>query len=105
MKLAVEEHLKCTQFPRVGAVVAKEGHLLATGFRGEVGKLHAERVAIQKLTPSDLLGSTIFTTLEPCVRLQDDQTISSCADLIIESGIEMVFIGVLDPNGTIYSQG
>lgn len=105
MKLAVEEHLKCTQFPRVGAVVAKEGLLLATGFRGETGKIHAERVALQKLTPSDRMGSTIYTTLEPCVRLQDDQTISSCTDLIIESGVETVVIGVLDPNGTIYSQG
>lgn len=105
MKFAVEERLRCNQFPRVGAVVAKEGRLLATGFRGEVGKVHAERVALEKLTPSDRQGSTVYTTLEPCVHLQDEQIISSCTDLIIESGIETVVIGVLDPNGTIYSQG
>ncbi len=105
MKLAVEEHLKCSVFPRVGAVVAKDGQILATRFRGEIGKFHAERVALQKLEPLDLLGSTVYTTLEPCVTLQDEQAIGSCADLIVESGVEKVVIGVLDPNGTIYSQG
>lgn len=105
MKLAVEEHLKCSVFPRVGAVIAKDGQMLATGFRGEIGKLHAERVALEKLEMPDRVGSTVYTTLEPCVVLHDDQTIGSCADLIIDSGVTKVVIGVLDPNGTIYSQG
>lgn len=105
MKIAVEEHLKCSEYPRVGAVVAKDGRILATGHRGEVPKTHAERVAIEKLARDQLAGSTMFTTLEPCVGLHDDQSVASCADLIVSSGITEVFIGVLDPNGTIYSQG
>ena len=105
MKLAVEEHLKCSVFPRIGAVIAKGGQMLATGFRGEIGKLHAERVALEKLEMPDRVGSTVYTTLEPCVVLHDDQTIGSCADLIIDSSVDKVVIGVLDPNGTIYSQG
>ncbi|WP_285713619.1 hypothetical protein [Erythrobacter oryzae] len=105
MKLAVEEHLKCTEFPKVGVVVAKEGELLSTGFRGEVPNLHAERVALEKLSPSARIGATVFTTLEPCVSIQPSQVIESCADLIIASGVREVFVGVLDPNGTIYSQG
>lgn len=47
----------------------------------------------------------MYTTLEPCVGLQIDQGVESCADLIVSSGIDEVFIGVLDPNGAIYSQG
>ena len=105
MKLAIEEHLKCSEYPRVGAIVAKDGKILATGFRGELPKIHAERIALEKLEPSDRLGSTVYTTLEPCVNLHDDQSIASCADLLIESGVNKVVIGVLDPNGTIYSQG
>lgn len=105
MKLAVEEHLKCTEFPRVGVVVAKDGQILSTGYRGEVPKVHAERVAIEKLSREELEGSTIFTTLEPCVNLHSSQAIDSCADLIISNGIREAIIGVLDPNGTIYSQG
>ena len=105
MKIAIEEHLKCVEFPRVGVVITKDGVILSTGYRGERTDIHAERVAIEKLTPEQLQNSTLFTTLEPCVTLQHDQPIESCAKLIIESGINEVVIGVLDPNGTIYSQG
>ncbi|MBJ8554594.1 CMP deaminase [Acinetobacter bereziniae] len=105
MKLAIEEHLKCKQFPRVGVVISKDGVLLATGYRGETSKVHAERVALRKLQPEQIQGSTVYTTLEPCVALHDEQEIDSCADLLINSGVKEVVIGVLDPNGTIYSQG
>ena len=79
--------------------------VLSTGHRGEAKGRHAERVAIEKLSREDLRGSAIYTTLEPCVGLYDNQNIESCAELIVSSGINEVFIGVLDPNGTIYSQG
>lgn len=105
MKIAIEEHKKCSEYPRVGAVVAKDGALLSTGRRGEERGRHAERIAIEKLSEDDVVGATIFTTLEPCVALQSDQSVVSCADLIVSAGIKEVFIGVLDPNGTIYSKG
>lgn len=105
MKLAIEEHLKCSEYPRVGSVVAKDGIVLSTGYRGERGRVHAERVALEKLNPEQRRGSTVYTTLEPCVDLHHDQNTESCADLIIASGVGEVVIGVLDPNGTIYSQG
>jgi diaminohydroxyphosphoribosylaminopyrimidine deaminase/5-amino-6-(5-phosphoribosylamino)uracil reductase len=105
MQLAIEEHLKCSQYPRVGAVVAKDGLLLSTGHRGEVGRLHAERIALEKLTENQRRNATVYTTLEPCVALNDEQIFSSCSDLLIDSGITDVVIGVLDPNATIYSQG
>lgn len=105
MKIAIEEHLKCTEFPRVGVVIAKDGIVLSTGYRGEITGVHAERVAIEQLGPDQLAGSTLYTTLEPCIALQHNQPIKSCAELIIESKITEVVIGVLDPNGTIYSQG
>lgn len=105
MRLAIKEHLKCTEYPRVGAVVSKDGSILSTGYRGEKSKTHAERVALEKLEPADRLGTTIYTTLEPCVQFHENQAIGSCADLIIASGVEKVVIGVLDPNATIYSMG
>lgn len=105
MKIAVEEHLKCSEYPKVGVVVAKDGLILSTGFRGEVARKHAERLALEKLAMPDRVGSTVFTSLEPCVALQANQATESCVDLIIASGVREVFVGVLDPNGTIYSQG
>ena len=103
--MAIEEHLQCSEYPRVGAVVAKNGEVLATGRRGEIPGWHAERVAIEKLSRDDLVGSTVYTTLEPCVGIHSDQDLESCADLIVKSGVAEVYVGVLDPNGTIYSQG
>jgi diaminohydroxyphosphoribosylaminopyrimidine deaminase/5-amino-6-(5-phosphoribosylamino)uracil reductase len=105
MMLAVEEHLKCPEHPRVGAVISKAGLLLSTGFRGEVNGIHAERVAIEKLEKDQLRESTLYTTLEPCVTISSTQPIQACTDLILTSGITEVVVGVLDPNGTVYSQG
>ena len=105
MKLAIEEHLQCSDYPRVGAVIAKRGILLATGRRSEIPGVHAERVAISKLNREELDGSTMYSTLEPCIEFHADQPVESCADLIVSSGIKEVFIGVLDPNSAIYSQG
>ena len=105
MKIAIEEHLKGSEFPRVGAAIAKEGVLLSTGHRGERQGVHAERVAIEKLSKEELQGSTIYTTLEPCVTIQQGQVTECCAELIVKSGIRKAVIGVLDPNGTIYSEG
>lgn len=103
--MAVAEHLRCSVYPRVGAIVAKDGQLLSSGYRGEREKIHAERVALEKLTSSDCVGATIYTTLEPCVQIHDAQEVESCTDLIISRGITTVVVGVLDPNATVYTQG
>lgn len=105
MNIAIEEQNKCTLYPKVGAVIAKDGKVLSKAFRSEKSKEHAERTAIEKLNQSELKGATMITTLEPCVKIKDPQSKTSCTDLIIESGFSSVIIGVLDPNGQIYCQG
>ncbi len=53
--------------PYVGAVIVKNGVVLATGYRGEEGKGdHAEYCALRKMNEADLVGCTVYTTLEPC---------------------------------------
>ena len=105
MKLAMEQMLKCSTYPKIGAIVSKNGNVLSTGFRGEASGKHAERVAIEKLNSDQLRGSTIHTTLEPCAEIYADQRESSCCELIARSGISTVCIGALDPNGKIYAKG
>lgn len=105
MNIAIEEQGKCTTFPRVGAVIVKDGKILSKGYRLEMPGKHAERVAIEKLSPDQVSGAKLFTTLEPCVEFKVDQSEISCSELIIKSGITGVTIGVLDPNGVIYSNG
>jgi pyrimidine deaminase RibD-like protein len=105
MRLAVDQLIKCSGHPKVGAVISRNGKVLSTGFRGEVSGKHAERVAIEKLESDQLRGATMHTTLEPCAEIYIDQKTESCCDLIAKSDITTVSIGALDPNGKIYAKG
>ena len=70
--------------------------MLATGYRNEVYGKHAERVAMEKVSPDLLDSARIFTTLEPCVQIHDGQIEKSCTELICANKISKVTIGVLD---------
>jgi diaminohydroxyphosphoribosylaminopyrimidine deaminase/5-amino-6-(5-phosphoribosylamino)uracil reductase len=105
MRLAVDQLLRCPGYPKVGAVISKDGMVLSTGFRGEAAGKHAERVAIEKLDADRLRGATMHTTLEPCAEVDPNQPTKSCSELIAEVGIATISIGALDPNGKIYAKG
>ena len=105
MNVAIEEQNKCFSYPKVGAVIVKEGRTISKAHKDEIKGKHAERIAIEKLSPNELIGSTLITTLEPCVEVYHGQDKMSCADLIIEHQIKEVVIGVLDPHGQIYCEG
>jgi pyrimidine deaminase RibD-like protein len=91
--------------PKVGAVIVKAGVVLATAYRGELGKgEHAEYTAIhRKLAGQSLAGATIYTTLEPCTTRNHPK--KPCATWIIESEAARVLIGMLDPNPAIRGLG
>ncbi|MDR1253653.1 MAG: tRNA adenosine(34) deaminase TadA [Oscillospiraceae bacterium] len=80
----------------VGAVIVKEGEILACGRnrreRGKNALYHAEIEAINKackcLNSWRLLGCELFVTLEPC---------PMCAGAIINSRISRVIFGAYDP--------
>lgn len=104
MDLAIQEmKLSSGRGPKVGAVLVKDGCVLATGHRQI--NLHAERDAIEKAISSGVStqGSTIYSTLEPCVNLGGKR--ESCADLILQSGIAAAVIGRYDTNPRIYREG
>ncbi len=109
MQLAVDEAKKSKaedhRFrPKVGAVVVRDGTVLAMAHRGELGAGdHAEFTLFEKKLPNvDLMGATLFTTLEPCT---SRSTHKPCADRIIERRLRSVVVGMLDPNPRVYSQG
>lgn len=89
--------------PKVGAVVMNGGDILGLGAKR--AKKHAERVAIESALEAghNLAGAMLFSTLEPCIG--GSASYSSCAELIVESGITSVYIGRYDQNATIYRQG
>ena len=109
MRLAIDE-AKASKtederaHPRVGAVLIHDGTVLASAHRGELGAGdHAEFTIFEKkLQGMDLKGSTLFTTLEPCT---SRRTHKPCADWILEKNVSTVFVGMLDPDPRVYTQG
>jgi pyrimidine deaminase RibD-like protein len=112
MQMAVEEMLnsrsehKDKSDPLVGAVlVSSGGDVLGTAHRGalRVGD-HAEYTLIERvLQDTNLEGSSLFVTLEPCVTRGALKT--PCAERIIQARIGKVIIGMPDPNPQITGHG
>ncbi|MCB0220064.1 MAG: bifunctional diaminohydroxyphosphoribosylaminopyrimidine deaminase/5-amino-6-(5-phosphoribosylamino)uracil reductase RibD [Chrysiogenetes bacterium] len=80
--------------PMVGAVIVKNGRVLAEGWHHEYGGLHAETDALGKLRGS-AKGATLYVSLEPCNATGKQPP---CTDAILEHGIARVVVGVGDGN-------
>ena len=82
--------------PVVGALVVRNGEIVAQGAHESWGKNHAEINCLNNLDkslPKDEL--TLYVTLEPCNHFGKTPP---CTNAIIQSGIKKVVIGALDPN-------
>lgn len=87
--------------PLVGAVIVKDGRVIAEGWHHKYGELHAERDALKALKePAE--GATIYVTLEPCCHYGKQPP---CTLAIIEHGISRVVIGSRDPNPLVAGKG
>jgi diaminohydroxyphosphoribosylaminopyrimidine deaminase/5-amino-6-(5-phosphoribosylamino)uracil reductase len=87
----------------VGAVIVKDGALIATGATEPYGQRHAERCAIDNVAdPSLMRGATIYTTLEPCAHWGKQPP---CADLVASRGFARCVSAVRDPNPLVSGVG
>ena len=80
--------------PAVGCVIVKNIKLVGVGYTSKNGRPHAEENALT-MAGKKALGSTLYITLEPCCL---DNNHNSCANQIINAGINKVVIGMLDYN-------
>ena len=98
MRAALEEARLAAEAGEVpiGAVIVKDGEIIARGRNSQEGDkdptCHAEMKAIREaarvLGGWRLPGCEMYVTLEPC---------SMCAGAIVLSRIEKLYIGALDP--------
>ena len=92
--------------PYVGSLVlSKEKDIVGAGNKSFLDNtsyiIHAERNAI--IHSGDLArGGTLFTTLEPCVKVRNSQVLKSCAELIVDSGVETVVMAIEDSSPSIH---
>jgi len=87
--------------PAVGAVIVKDGTIIATGSTQPFGLDHAEVVAL-KNAKDTCSGATMYVTLEPCCHWGKTPP---CTDAIIRAGITKVVIPALDPNPEVAGKG
>ena len=80
--------------PLVGALVVKNGKIIARGYHKKAGLPHAEVVALS-LAGKRAVGATLYVTMEPCAHFGRTPP---CTDMIIKSGIKEVIVGIIDPN-------
>lgn len=90
--------------PMVGALVVKNGEVVATGYHGRYGSAHAEAAALDG-AGDKAGGSTLYCNLEPCSYDSPEKHQPPCTRRIIEAGVRKVVIGQLDPNPRIRGRG
>lgn len=91
--------------PMVGCVIVKDGTIISEGFHQQYGGNHAERNAILELEKygfQEWDKVSLYVTLEPCSHYGKTPP---CADLIIEKGIQNVYIASIDPNPIVAGKG
>lgn len=87
--------------PAVGAVVVRDGEIVAEGHTQPPGGAHAEIEALRRAR-GRARGAALYTTLEPCGH---HGRTPPCTQAIIDAGIAEVRSAVIDPNPRVNGAG
>lgn len=88
--------------PAVGAVIVRNGEVIARGYHRRAGEPHAEVNALARLKGEGMPGDTLYVTLEPC---NHQGRTPPCTKAILERGIKKVVVGMRDPNPEVRGGG
>lgn len=87
--------------PMVGAVLVKDGEIIATGYHQKAGGPHAEVIALDAAGDA-ARGATLYVTLEPCSHTGKTPP---CTDRILQAGVRKVVVAMQDPNPLVNGRG
>lgn len=87
--------------PLVGAVVVRQGQVIAAGYHSYFGGPHAEVEALTR-AGEKARGATLYLNLEPCHHYGKTPP---CTQRILSSGISRVVVGRVDPNPQVSGKG
>jgi diaminohydroxyphosphoribosylaminopyrimidine deaminase/5-amino-6-(5-phosphoribosylamino)uracil reductase len=102
LRLAAKAAGRTSPNPMVGAVVVKNGAVIARGWHKKAGEPHAEAIALAKAGAA-ARGATLYVTLEPCSHT--NKRTPPCTPLVIKSGVKRVVIAMIDPNPRVSGGG
>lgn len=87
--------------PLVGAVIVRDGKIIAQGWHRQAGTPHAEIHALN-MAGELSRGATLYVTLEPCSHFGRTPP---CAQAVINAGISRVVAAMSDPNPKVAGRG
>lgn len=99
LELAARGDHRTRPNPKVGAVLVRDGRVLAEGYHVEAGGPHAEAAAFSALERSggDPAGATLYVSLEPCGPMPNKRT-PPCVDAVLAAGLARVVVAMTDPH-------
>ena len=101
LRIATKARGRTSPNPMVGAVIVKDGRIIAEGWHRQAGTPHAEVHAL-KMAGNLAKGATLYVTLEPCSHFGRTPP---CANAIIQAGIRKVVAAMSDPNPKVAGRG
>jgi diaminohydroxyphosphoribosylaminopyrimidine deaminase/5-amino-6-(5-phosphoribosylamino)uracil reductase len=87
--------------PSVGAVIVKDGYIIAEGYTARGGRPHAETQALEQ-AGAQAKDATLYVSLEPC---SHHGKTPPCTEAVIRSGIRHVVSACTDPNPQVSGKG
>jgi diaminohydroxyphosphoribosylaminopyrimidine deaminase/5-amino-6-(5-phosphoribosylamino)uracil reductase len=88
--------------PAVGAVIVRQGKVIASGYHKRAGAPHAEVEVLSKMGEKAKKGDTLYVTLEPC---HHHGRTPPCTEAILRCGLKRVVVGMNDPNPNVTGGG
>ncbi len=97
LELAEKGRWSTAPNPTVGAVLVRDGHIVARGWHEVFGQAHAEVNCLRDAREKgvDPSSCTLYVTLEPC---NHQGKTPPCTKAILEAGIPHVVVGMPDVN-------
>lgn len=101
LRLAARGRYRTSPNPMVGAVIVRDGSVVAEGYHRQVGGPHAEVEALRK-AGEQARGATLYVTLEPC---NHHGRTPPCSEALIAAGVRRVIACHRDPDPRTGGEG